>query len=292
MSWLEDWKFCRRADCTNRVNAPSRQDLFFLHQELIRARNDDFKIKAMRYLLFQEHFDPHRMSDESVIDQISELMVSGRIHVHVQPVETSATFGNFPSRVSELGEVEAAIRLMLRSPRSNATKLVPLLYRAIDLLDFSIKEKNKGLLFSGELPETNMYEAAKDYAKARDKVPVFSTDGGKWLDQWTTLEDSVGKKEYDEIWKYASVKYVKVLEGRVVVILANAKWPDYSNPDDKKWESGIFRSAEGVELYKNTRVTQIFYRIEHKVHGVGKPIIGPKIVKGKQVLFIFGDYEP
>jgi hypothetical protein len=89
MRWPGDWELCRKLDCRDDKSVSFTGDSFHARQWLQSAKSDVFKMLAMRDLLLQEHFgsDPARMSDDQVINQIAELLISDRLHIHVQPME-------------------------------------------------------------------------------------------------------------------------------------------------------------------------------------------------------------
>jgi len=87
MFWPDDWEFCRNFECRDRDLVFRLQDRFFIRQRLQGFGRNPLRMRAMRTLLSQEGPASRvsRMSDETVIDQIAHLLVSGRLHVHAQP---------------------------------------------------------------------------------------------------------------------------------------------------------------------------------------------------------------
>ncbi len=70
----------------------------------------------MRMLLLQEStaWTLSTMSDEQIIDQITELLVSRRLHVHVQPAQP------FSAGISSSSDPSVAFPLSERQPRQQA----------------------------------------------------------------------------------------------------------------------------------------------------------------------------
>jgi hypothetical protein len=81
-----DWKFCRRHDCRDDRPIYRLYDRDFTRAFLQNSKKDAFKMLAMRELLFDEGCAENlsRLSDDDVIDQVADLLVFGRLHVHVQ----------------------------------------------------------------------------------------------------------------------------------------------------------------------------------------------------------------
>ena len=88
MLWPGDWELCRKLDCRDRKSVSFAGDQFRARQWLQSSKSDVFKMLAMRDLLLQERIgsDPARLSDDQVINQIAELLISDRLHIHVQPM--------------------------------------------------------------------------------------------------------------------------------------------------------------------------------------------------------------
>lgn len=84
---LQDWQFCGKADCRDPDLASGLHDPFAARRWL-EYKTDVLNLLAMRTLLLQEGrgWDLSRMSDDDVIDQITRLLVSGRLHVHVRQI--------------------------------------------------------------------------------------------------------------------------------------------------------------------------------------------------------------
>lgn len=89
MLWPGDWELCRKLDCRGGKSVSFAGDFFHARQWLQSSKSDLFKMLAMRDLLLQERIgaDPARMSDDQVINQIAELLIADRLHIHVQAME-------------------------------------------------------------------------------------------------------------------------------------------------------------------------------------------------------------
>jgi hypothetical protein len=88
MPWIRDLEFCRQFDCRDPDRSSGFQDRSFARQWVQQFTEDKVEMLAMRTLLWQEDsvWGLFRMSDETVIDHIADLLVSGRLHVHMGPV--------------------------------------------------------------------------------------------------------------------------------------------------------------------------------------------------------------
>jgi hypothetical protein len=85
--WLGGWRFCQKADCRDEHLLTRLQHRFYARQDLQQFKNDVPRLQEMRALLSQERagWKLSWMTDEMVIEQIMELLVSRRLHVHLQP---------------------------------------------------------------------------------------------------------------------------------------------------------------------------------------------------------------
>jgi hypothetical protein len=121
MLWLGRWEFCRKRDCRDRETVSRLQDRSSARLWLQQFETGVHKAIAMRTLLWQESsaWPLSRMSDEEIVDRVADLLVSGRIHVHVQPVNPVSAGGSAPS------EPEAPFPLSERQPRSQAVASSP-----------------------------------------------------------------------------------------------------------------------------------------------------------------------
>jgi hypothetical protein len=116
MLWLGRWEFCRERDCRDRETVSRPRDHSSARQWLQQFETGVYKELAMRALLWEESsaWPLSRMSDEEIIDRIAELLVSGRLHVHVQPAHPVSGGG------SSASEPEAPFPLSERQPRTQA----------------------------------------------------------------------------------------------------------------------------------------------------------------------------
>jgi hypothetical protein len=82
---LRDWEFCRELRCLYR---PRRlivpRDRPSTLEWLLPFKKNFFKMLEMRTLLAHEHRAGQfsSMSDDAIIDQVTELLISGRLHIH------------------------------------------------------------------------------------------------------------------------------------------------------------------------------------------------------------------
>src|SRR5438105_15200865 len=96
MLWLSSWEFCRKYNCVDSKPYPLLRDRFSARHWLEQFKNDIFKMLEMRTLLSKEHnaWQLSIMSDEAVIDQVAELLISDSLHIHAQQVEGASTSGS------------------------------------------------------------------------------------------------------------------------------------------------------------------------------------------------------
>src|SRR5580658_2715078 len=85
MFWPSDWEFCKKSNCRDRDPEFGRRDRFFLRQNLRQLKGDVFKMPALRALLLSESSGRAvaGISDDEVLDQVANLLIGGRVHVHV-----------------------------------------------------------------------------------------------------------------------------------------------------------------------------------------------------------------
>lgn len=143
-----------------------------------------------------------------------------------------------------------------------------LFIEAVGLLDFSTK-KDEGVLYSGKVQGrfgSYMSTHAKQYSAQHSKRPLVFTEGGAWLNDFEPISAKLGTKSADIIWQMASISYVNLLRGDVIIFLAN---PEYHS---------IFRRpiyGEGGALYRNPNVQRILYVIEHSAPNFDQPKMAP-----------------
>jgi hypothetical protein len=161
--------------------------------------------------------------------------------------------GHYPR---DLGTTELAIGYAAFNSLGDMT-LTGLFCHAVSLLQFEVAS-GAGLLYSGEygvfrsggeLEHVKLWQVA-DRTRGRGKMPIFTTSGGRWLND-SALASFLGADGEDEVWRRASAKYVKALVGNVDVVLA---YPEFDS---------IFRSVEGRLLFANPQVARITYHVEH-----------------------------
>ena len=84
-----EWKLCRNRGCPDPDSRLALHDRSQARRWLQSTRYSSPGIAALRNILAQERtgLDLSRTSDDAVIEQLSELLISGRFHVHVVPFE-------------------------------------------------------------------------------------------------------------------------------------------------------------------------------------------------------------
>jgi hypothetical protein len=91
---FEDWYFCQRLNCRDGEVFPLVRERYSARQWLQRLKTDAFRMLAMRSLLSQARgWDLGRLSDDAVIDQIADLVVTSRLHIHMPRVAVIADGG-------------------------------------------------------------------------------------------------------------------------------------------------------------------------------------------------------
>lgn len=81
----EDWDFCRVPNCRNREVISLLRHWGQVRDRLQRLKTNPTRMLALRSLLWQ-HSIGSRVSgipDEAVIDELIQLLISGRVHVHL-----------------------------------------------------------------------------------------------------------------------------------------------------------------------------------------------------------------
>jgi hypothetical protein len=112
MLWLGRWEFCRERDCRDRETVSRPRDRSSARQWLQQFETGVHKALAMRTLLWEEGsgWPLSRMSDEEIMNRIADLLVSGRLHIHVPPARPVSAGGSAAS------EPEAPFPLSERQP--------------------------------------------------------------------------------------------------------------------------------------------------------------------------------
>jgi len=110
-----EWSFCQEQGC----NSPDRVDdlpgRLGTQLWLQQFKGDPFQMRILRDLLSDQiSLPPSRVADDSVIEQIAELLISDRLHLHAKEMETHAAGG------VEASEKFVAFPLSERQPRDTA----------------------------------------------------------------------------------------------------------------------------------------------------------------------------
>jgi hypothetical protein len=88
MPLVRDWELCRNHSCGDRLRVSSLRDPLFARRWLRQFKRDPAGLSAMRTFLGQgEGARPlFGVSDDDAIDQLADLLASGLIHIHTQPL--------------------------------------------------------------------------------------------------------------------------------------------------------------------------------------------------------------
>ena len=123
MLGLNDWGFVKGCDCRDREPLSFLRERFSVQQWLQQSKPEFYRMLAMRTLLSQQSaWNVSRMSDDAVLDQISDLLVSGRLHIHMQPTAPSGNGQPQRSTLSSGSAREAFVPFPLSEhSRSRAT---------------------------------------------------------------------------------------------------------------------------------------------------------------------------
>jgi hypothetical protein len=83
--WRHNWTFCQRLNCSELASLYSLHDLSSARQWLQQVKESSDRMHAMRDLLSRETgtWNLQRMSDDTVLDVIAELLISWRLHIHL-----------------------------------------------------------------------------------------------------------------------------------------------------------------------------------------------------------------
>jgi len=130
--WFDDFEFCERLDCREREFIS--RDRAFVRQFLRTASAHARNMSLMRTLICRRDFagNVSRMSDQTVIDLIAELLLCGRLHIHAQPARTVLNTGAPPDSATASASAAAAFqpvsvpnRRQQPSVSAAATALIP-----------------------------------------------------------------------------------------------------------------------------------------------------------------------
>jgi|HubBroStandDraft_4_1064222.scaffolds.fasta_scaffold284848_2 hypothetical protein len=86
-----EWRFCQEHNCSapDRVDdLPGRLSARLWLQQL---KGDPLRMRMLRDLLANRiSLPPSRVADETVVEQVAELLISGRLHIHAKKMEMFA----------------------------------------------------------------------------------------------------------------------------------------------------------------------------------------------------------
>jgi hypothetical protein len=209
------------------------------------------------------------------------------------------------TRLRSLADIETAIEFLSRDNAAYSRGYGTLFLIAVDILSFRTP-KDSGILYSGQYytllehslragtasgdgdvgqliaqfasSKVRMQDVALVRAREKQKCPIDSTEGGRWLRRFN-LPLLVGPQTEQKIWSTASEKYVRNLAGEVEVFLA---FPEFKR---------VFRSVESHALFKNGNVSRIVYFLEHgdsRIADMPPELSGDGVVqhaRGKELIF-------
>ena len=126
MLWSRDWEFCETLDCLEADWFSSLQDGRAARQWLQAHKGNLDRMLAMRSLLSREGTarDISRMSDDAVLDEIANLLVSRRVHVHGKPEYRLIGDGE-ASQTSTVSPARSSAETLPRFPLSGRGPRVP-----------------------------------------------------------------------------------------------------------------------------------------------------------------------
>jgi hypothetical protein len=116
-----DWTFCDKQDCRNADLVFGLRDRFAARQWLQRFRDDALRMNALRSLVARYgSWQLSGMTDEDVIEQCTDLLVSGSLHVHAPPEPKTST-----TLVAPPPPKPVPFPLSERNPRKSASSQPP-----------------------------------------------------------------------------------------------------------------------------------------------------------------------
>ena len=120
MLWLRGWELCRQLDCLDHTPESALKDRVAALQWLQQFKEDTSKMLAMRTLILQEHsaWQIAGMSDEVVIDQIVEMLISDHAHVHAEPEQAVSSRGPGASEPAKVVPFPLSERKVREQPDS------------------------------------------------------------------------------------------------------------------------------------------------------------------------------
>jgi hypothetical protein len=115
-----EWSFCQQPDCTSPERVEHVQDRLAARLWLQQFKDDPLEMRVLRDFVEDQFSLPlSRMSDESVVQQIAELLISDRLHLHEKKPEAQPAGG----RPKE--EESVAFPLSERRPGSSSSSPPP-----------------------------------------------------------------------------------------------------------------------------------------------------------------------
>jgi hypothetical protein len=95
----DEWSFCREPNCRSSDRVDGLQSRFWGRLWLQQIKLDPLRIRILRDVLSQQiSLPPSRVADDTVLEQIAELLNSGRLHIHARKRETYAAGGAISSQ--------------------------------------------------------------------------------------------------------------------------------------------------------------------------------------------------
>ena len=88
------WRFCHQYNCGAPDRDDSLQNRLWARLWLQQLKGDPLKMRILRDLVaHQVKLPPSRMADEAVVEQVAELLISGRLHIHAKKIEARPAGG-------------------------------------------------------------------------------------------------------------------------------------------------------------------------------------------------------
>ncbi|MGD0570282.1 MAG: hypothetical protein ABSA78_17910 [Candidatus Sulfotelmatobacter sp.] len=88
------WWFCQEPNCSAPDRADDLQNRLWIRLWLQQLKGDPLNMRRLRDLLAKQILlPPSRVADNSIIEQVAELLTSGRLHIHAQKIETHPAGG-------------------------------------------------------------------------------------------------------------------------------------------------------------------------------------------------------
>jgi hypothetical protein len=110
-----EWSFCQEPGCDKPDRVDDLPGRLGTQLWLRQFKGDPFQMRILRDLLSNQiSLPPSREADDTVIEQIAELLISDRLHLHAKEMETHAAGG------AEASDKFVAFPLSERQPRDTA----------------------------------------------------------------------------------------------------------------------------------------------------------------------------